>query len=212
MAIIERGFQDEFPSEQFKEKLRGTGAGEPEGILNSPATLLVGNGAGNALRETAATITGGDIVQMRSRVWNYNRSIWITNHDCLPALASAHIEGTNGDRFLFAPGTTLPGTGPGNNDSVDVPDQLLGRPIFFSEYASSIGTVGDLICGVWSEYLWGTLQAGPQMAESIHVRFLEHERTFKFFLRNDGRSWWRTALTPVLGKTLSPFVSLPLAS
>jgi hypothetical protein len=60
----------------------------------------------------------------------------------------------------------------------------------------------------WSQYLEGTLQ-GLQSDESIHVRFLANERTFRFYLRNDGRGWWKSALTPRKGaNSLSPFVGL----
>ena len=88
----------------------------------------------------------------------------------------------------------------------DVPDMLLGRPVFFTEFAETKGTKGDLILGTWKEYIEGTYQT-EQRAESIHVRFLEHERVFKFWLRNAGAPWWSAALTPKKGAdSLSPFV------
>jgi len=60
----------------------------------------------------------------------------------------------------------------------------------------------------WSQYLEGTYE-NLQSAESIHVRFLNHETTFKFWLRNAGAPWWRTVLTPKKSaSTLSPFVVL----
>ncbi len=88
------------------------------------------------------------------------------------------------------------------------PDMLQGRPIFYSEYPATLGTQGDLILGNWSQYLDGLYQP-MQSAESVHVRFVNHERTFKFWLRNAGAPWWRTALTPQQSSTkLSPFVLL----
>jgi hypothetical protein len=48
-----------------------------------------------------------------------------------------------------------------------------------------------------------------QSAESLHVRFEYNERTFRFTMRNDGRCWWRSAITPKKSSTtLSPFVTL----
>ncbi|MFQ5625595.1 MAG: phage major capsid protein [Methyloligellaceae bacterium] len=88
------------------------------------------------------------------------------------------------------------------------PDMLLGRPLIFTEFAASLGTVGDLICVNWREYLEGTLQP-LQSAESIHVRFMNHERAFKFWLRNAGLPWWRSALTPKKSSTtMSPYVTI----
>jgi HK97 family phage major capsid protein len=88
------------------------------------------------------------------------------------------------------------------------PDRILGRPVVLTEYCATVGDVGDLILANWSEYLEGTYEA-LNSAESIHVRFVNHERTFKFWLRNCGKCWWRSALTPKKSaKTLSPFVTL----
>jgi HK97 family phage major capsid protein len=91
---------------------------------------------------------------------------------------------------------------------IDVPDTILGRPVIFTEYCSSIGTVGDVLLCVWSEYLAGILQ-GIQTAESMHVRFENNERAFRFTIRQAGEPWWRSALTPANStNTLSPFVAI----
>ena len=84
---------------------------------------------------------------------------------------------------------------------------LDGRPIFFTEFAKAVGTAGDIILGNWSQYLEGTYES-EQYAESIHVRFAAAERAFRFYRRNDGQWWWKTALTPKNGSTLSPVVTL----
>jgi len=87
-------------------------------------------------------------------------------------------------------------------------ETLDGRPIYFTEHAKNLGTVGDLVLANWSQYLEGEYQ-GMQQAESIHVRFVSAERAFRFYKRNDGRTWWRSALTPKnSAPTLSPFLTL----
>jgi len=84
----------------------------------------------------------------------------------------------------------------------------MGRPIFFSEFASTLGDVGDLMLVNWSEYLIGNYKAA-RSESSVHVRFVEHEQAFKFYKRIDGRGWWRAALTPKKSTaTMSPFVTL----
>ena len=71
-----------------------------------------------------------------------------------------------------------------------------------------MGDAGDLILAVWSEYLEGIYQA-MNMAESIHVRFVENERAFRFTMRCGGAPWWRTALTPhKSAATLTPYVRI----
>ncbi|MGH7460987.1 MAG: hypothetical protein ACREMA_08155 [Longimicrobiales bacterium] len=88
------------------------------------------------------------------------------------------------------------------------PDTLAGRPIFYTEYCSPLGDEGDLLLVNWSQYLEGTYQP-LQSAESVHVRWSEHERAFKFWLRNAGAPWWRSSLTPANGTAkLSPIITL----
>jgi hypothetical protein len=88
------------------------------------------------------------------------------------------------------------------------PDKFLGRPAYACEHCATVGDTGDIILAVWSEYLEGVYQL-LNMAESIHVRFLENERAFRFTMRCGGAPWWRSALTPKKSSTtLSPFVKL----
>lgn len=194
-AIIEAGFREELPAFLLKEKLRGTGVGEMLGVLNSGNPSLVTVSAEGG--QSADTIVGANILKMRARAWGYGRAIWLANIDTYEQLAKTHVAGTNGDVFLFSPAR-----------GEDVPDMLLGRPIIFTEFMSTLGDVGDILLADWSQYLEGQL-GGINSAESMHVRFLANERAFKVSLRNDGRPWWRSAITPVKGaSTLSPFVTL----
>jgi HK97 family phage major capsid protein len=193
-ALVDGAQRDEMASEMLKERISGTGVGEPEGVLNSPALVsLTRAAAGN-------NIDGADVIAMRARSWRYSQCIWMANHDCLPNLAEAHVAGTNSDVFFFQPAR-----------GEDIPDMLLGRPIFFSEYMPTVALAGSIALVNWGEYLTGTYQP-VQGESSIHVRFVNHEETFKLWMRNDGRGWWRTALTPNKGaNTLSPFVTLAAA-
>lgn len=195
IALLEAGFRDEFSSKQFQERLTGVGAGSPVGILNAACTVTVAKEGG----QSADTILGANIMKMRQRAWRYGRSIWMANHDTYPQISQAHISLTNDDVPLFVPG-----------NGVDVPDTLLGRPIYFTEYCETLGDKGDIILADWSQYLWGTLGGeGVNMAESMHVRFVNHERTFKFYTYNTGAPWWASPLTPKNSSTtLSPFVTL----
>lgn len=195
-AIIQRGFQTEIGSKILDEKIRGTGAGEMLGVLNAGNQCLIS--VDKQAGQQAATIVADNVIDMRARCWRYGQAIWLANHDTLPQLCKLSITiGTTGFPIFL--------TGSG-----DVPDTLMGRPIFFTEYAEALGTKGDLILGVWSEYLEGSI-GGVESAESVHVRFLNNERAFRMSMRNDGRPWWRSPLTPkkgTVGKTLSPFVAL----
>lgn len=192
VALLERGFRDEFAKKILNEKIRGTGVGQMEGVLNTPALISV-TGAGGA-----GEIVFEDVVQMRSQCYGYQNAIWLYNHDCLPQLAQMVLPiGTAGVPMWT---TTV------INDVQT--DMLMGRPAFPTEHCASVGTVGDLILGDWSQYLEGTYQQ-LESAESMHVRFVNNERTFRFLMRNDGKCWWRSVLTPAQSTTtLSPFVAI----
>lgn len=199
VALLEAGFSDQFTSHLINERLNGTGVGEFLGIMNS----LTSNSTGPTIsvaKETgqaAATIVKENIDKMRSRCWGYGKAIWLASYDSLPQLRSLVQQvGVGGVPVAYL---TVGVNGEAYMD---------GRPLIFTEYCKAVGTTGDLVLGNWSEYLEGMYQP-LQNAESLHVRFIQHERAFKFWLRNAGMPWWRTVLTPKNSQaTLSPFVIL----
>ncbi len=192
-AIIQSGFAEAFRVKLISERISGNGVGQFLGILNSDCLVSVAAEDG----QSANTINGTNIVKMRAQAYNYGNSIWMANHDTYTQLCQAHIAGTNNDIFLFNPAR-----------GEDVPDMLLGRPIIFTEYAKTLGDLGDIILADWSQYLEGTLEP-MKNASSIHVRFVNHEQTLKLWMRNAGAPWWTSTLTPVNSSTtLSPFVAL----
>lgn len=192
IAILQAGFRDEFGAAILEERLNGTGVGQFLGIMASPALVTVAKETG----QTADTIVYQNVVKMRSRCWGYGAAVWLANHDTFPQLAQMSLSvGTGGSAVWFV------------NAQEDAPAMLLGRPIHFTERCATVGDLGDIVLVNPTQYLEGTYQP-LQTAESIHVRFTNHERAFKFWLRNAGAPWWRSALTPKRGSTLSPFVTL----
>lgn len=196
-AIIETGFRTQFAAHMLNEKLRGGGGNEYLGILTALAasslgpTISVAKESGQA----ADTIVSENVIKMAARAWNFGNSIWHANHDTKPQLYKLSIAVGTGGTLIFQP-----------SREVGFPDMLLGRPVTYTEFASKLGDQGDLILADWSQYLDGLYQP-IQGAESVHVRFLNHERAMKFWLRNAGAPWWRTPLTPNKStSTLSPFV------
>lgn len=192
-ALLANGFRDEYAATILNEKLNGNGAGQYMGVLNAPGTVSQAKETGQA----AATIVYQNVLKMRSRCWGYSNAIWLANHDCLPQLAQLQLAVGTGGVAVYMPSA-----------QEDKPDMLLGRPIYYTEFTKTLGTVGDLVLGNWSQYLEGTLQ-GMNVQESIHIRFDYNETAFRATVRNDGQPWWRSALTPKQSSvTLSPFVTL----
>jgi HK97 family phage major capsid protein len=196
ISILEASFAAAFRAKHVDEILNGEGGSEFVGIVNAAATVSQAAEAS----QTAATIYYANIINMRSRLYGYQNAIWVANHDTLPQLMTMN----------FTASAIAPIWQPSARE--DKPSMLLGRPIFFSEYCATLGTVGDIVCANMTQYLEGTLMP-LESAESIHVRFLARERTFRFVLMNCGAPWWRSALTPAKSSTtLSPFVVLATRS
>lgn len=196
-AILDAGFSDQFTAHLINERLNGTGVGEFQGAIGAACTVSVSKETGQA----AATIVKENLDKMAARCYGFEKAVWLANHNTRPQLSGIfQSAGTGGfavPYFSFDPNTGRA--------------FLLGRPLIFTEFCKTVGTVGDLVLGNWSEYLEGIYQP-LQSAESIHVRFVNHERAFKFWLRNAGVPWWKSALTPKNGDTLSPFVTLATRS
>lgn len=191
-ALIQTAMNDEFTSTLIQERLFGTGVGEFSGVVGHVATVNVAKEA----NQPAATINTENVVKMRARCWRYGDAIWLANHDTIPQLFKLQQAIGTGGVQLYMPSIRE-----------DMPDVLMGRPIFYTENTKTLGTVGDLVLGNWTQYLEG-IRSTVQGDVSAHVRFINSEQTFRFVLRNAGLPWWRSPLTPKNGATLSPFVTL----
>lgn len=196
-AVLTQAFAEEFAFTVDNEIIRGDGVGECLGILNAPATVSVAKETG----QTAATVVKENIDKMWSRMWARARAgaVWLINQDVEPQLDDLSMGvGTGGLPVYMPPG--------GLNDTPY--SRLKGRPVLPVEQCATLGTVGDIILVNLDEYIL-IEKGGIEPAESIHVRFIYNERTFRWVYRINGRPKWHSALTPAQGSnTLSPYVTL----
>jgi HK97 family phage major capsid protein len=173
--------------------IRGTGAAQLQGILNSGAKIQVAKESG----QSAASIVWQNIVNMYSRMWGASlpNAVWLINQNVLPQLMTMSIAvGTAG----------IPVYSPANAEGDSPFGTLMGLPILPSEYCDTLGNEGDIIFADFSQYL--TIDKGINSVGSMHVRFLNDEMVFRFVYRVDGQSIWRTPVTPYKGtQTQSPF-------
>ena len=198
-AVAQDAFPQEFAFAIENEIYRGTGAGQMQGILNANCLVTVGKEQGQA----DATIVKENIDKMWSRCWARSRqnAVWFINQSIEPALFGMSLDvGTGGAPVYLPPGGV----------SAAPYGMLLGRPVIPIEYASVLGTKGDIMLADLSQYV--TIDSGgPEMASSIHLRFDYGEQVFRWTMRNDGQPIWNSALTPFQGtssNSLSPFVTL----
>lgn len=202
--IIQRSFAEEFAFVVDDEIFRGDGAGKCLGFKSSPAKVAVDK----ETSQVAATIVAENAMKMRVRMpaRQWPGAIWLINQDALPQLWQMSIKVKN-----VAGAENVGGFGiyqPANGLAGQQYDTLFGRPIIAIEHADTLGTEGDFCYVNLSEYI--LIQKGAlETAESIHVRFLYGENTFRFMYRINGAPAWKSALTPYKGtNTQSPFVTL----
>ena len=200
-SMVSSWFGEEFGFKLDDAIIRGTGGGQPLGILNSPAKVSVAKETAQA----AATLVGANVIKMLARLWapSLPRSKWYINQDIYPQLMTLTIP-TGATAFpIFMP--------PGGASTAPY-GTLFGRPIQPIEQAATLGTQGDIMLLDLSQFIM--IRKGMLDAQaSIHVRFLQGETAFRFSLRCNGEPLWRLPLTPFKGSnTLSPFVVLDTRS
>lgn len=195
--VIQTAFAEEFAFLIDNAIIRGSGAGQPLGILNSGAYVSVTK----ETNQVADTIYWENIVKMWNRLWSKSRpnAAWYVHQDALPQLQTmAQVIGVGGVPVY------LPATG-----AAGAPySTLMGRPVIEIEQADTVGDQGDIMLLDLSQYLMID-KGGLEAAQSIHVRFLYGENTFRFILRTDGQPIWNSPLTLFNSSTtVSPFVLL----
>lgn len=197
-ALVKRGFQSGLNFALNNGFIRGTGAGQMQGILNAPATVSVTKEVGQA----AATIVFENVIKMYTQFYG-GSGVWVCNPNCLPQLASMSLAvGTGG----------VPVWMPAGGASGLPYSTLFGLPVLFNDHCSALGTVGDIILADWSQY-WVGRKAGMEgvkYTESMHVMFLYDQQAMKFSIRLDGQVSWPTYFTPPQSTTTykSPFITL----
>ena len=177
-----------------KAFLKGTGAGQPLGILNAACTIEVGKESG----QEADTIVYENLTKMMARLFagSFVNSVWVCHQTCIPQLLSLSLAvGTGGD--------AIPVMTESNGQF-----RILTRPVIFTEKTEPLGDRGDIMLADFSQYVVG-LRQDMRFDTSIHVAFETDEILSRIIERHDGMPLWDSALTLEDGSnTVSPFVVL----
>lgn len=194
-AFINQIFPEAIAWFEDKAFFSGTGVGEPLGFLNAGAAVSVTKETG----QPATTIVWQNILKMYARMLptSLGRAVWIANIDTFPELMQMGLAvGTGGAPVMLGNGQLGP------------PMTMLGRPVIFTEKASTVGAAGDINFVDLAYYLIGDRQVATG-AVSDHYKFANDQTAFRFTQRVDGRPWINNAITPNVGSsTLSPFVKI----
>jgi len=177
-----------------KAFLKGSGAGEPLGILNAACTVEVDPEGGQADN----TVIYENLVNMMARMFagSFQNSVWVCHQSTIPQLLTLSLAiGTGGDRI------------PVMTESNGV-FKILTRPVVFTEKTETLGNKGDVMLCDFSQYVVG-LRQDMRFDSSIHVAFQTDEILSRIIERHDGQPLWDEALTIADGSTtVSPFVVL----
>ena len=169
--FIEQGLPRAVAWSEDYDFLRGSGVGEPRGILESDAAVV----AGSAGREATADeiLVAGDVNAMMSRLLPacQRRAVFIAHPGMYQPIGAMTLSGAQFAR-----------RGPGD----DVPMYLNGRPVLFSEHCSAPGTSGDIVLVDRSMYIIGDRQA-VTIASSMHAKIQELQTIIVAHSRNDGQ-------------------------
>ena len=170
--------------------LRGTGAGEPEGILNAAAAVGLTPATNN-------TFAWADALSMISRFKPVGgRPIWVIHPGIWPDIGV--FESSSGGGVFQA------------NMQAALGNSLLGYPILQSEHLPQDDNAGCVVLMDPSAYLLFE-RSGISIAFSEHAAFTTEKGTWRFSQRFDGMSWVKSAITladPQGSYTISPFVYL----
>lgn len=176
----------------------GSGAGEPLGFINCPAsvntTAVTGQGANTIIVENLAGMFA------RMLPTSIGNAVWVASIDTFPQLATLALQGSG-------LGSSTP-VWMNNGVQGAPPISIYGRPVYFTEKCSTLGTTGDINFVDLSYYLVGDRQA-MSVETSEHVAFASDKTATRVIERVDGRPWIQSAITPANGgNTLTPFVQL----
>ncbi len=179
--------------------ITGTGAAQPQGIMNSPALVTAAADAGQA----GFTISYSNLVNMKSHLWtprpgDMSGVLWLAHPD-----AEAQFEQLKdgaGRNLYFAAGTI----------QQSPQARLFGLPVVYSYHCYPVGNPGDVILADLNQYFVSTKAGGGvETAMSMHLYFDSAETAYRIIYRVDGKTARNTPLTvPNSANLRSGFVTL----
>lgn len=167
--------------------LRGTGAGQPLGVIIAPATIVVA-------RNQGGNINYIDLTNMLESFLPSARGVWVVTQTGMSNLLQ--IVDPNGN-YIWQP-----------NAREGVPQTIFGFPVIFTEKLPAVGTQGDILLADFRYYLYGDRQATT--VETTQFDMWRYDQTsWRAVDRHDGQPWLSLPLTYQDQATqVSPFVIL----
>jgi HK97 family phage major capsid protein len=204
-TFLEQAMAEEISFQVDDAVINGTGAGMPQGILQSPALVQVTKEAS----QPNTTIVFENVAKMFSHLpaSSIQNAVWFCNPDVLPQLLgmTINVKTIAGTENVGGSAAFVPSAGA----SASPYGLLLGRPVVPIEQCPTLGQVGDLLLADCTQYF--VINRDLQFASSLAVRFLYDESCFRLVFRLDGASAWKNSVAAFKGGAqISPFVAIAI--
>ena len=168
--------------------LRGTGAGQPLGVINAGATITVPRQA------VGTPVQYLDLINMMESFLPSARGVWVVNQSVFSNLMT--MQDPSGE-YIWQP-----------NFQASVPGMLWGMPVIFTEKTPTVGNAGDVLLADFRYYLIGDRQA-TTIESTNQYRWQYDLTSWRAVHRVDGQPWLSAPITLQDGTlTVSPFVIL----
>lgn len=188
-ALLSQLFRDATLWYRQNAYINGSGAGQPLGVLNAPATLTHQPHTANALNVP-------DFAGMLEKFQGSN-PVWFMSRQWLSELIQLNGPSGGNANYVFI-----------SNAREAVAGTLFGYPLFFVEQMPAKGQDGSVLLADWSKYLIGDRQALTVDSTKI-FKFRNDMTSWRCVSRVDGQPWLNLPLTWADGSTqTSPFVKL----
>lgn len=186
--------------------LRGSGVGEPEGLLNASCAVTV-------TRAASGSVTLADVAAMRARVapasLENRTAVWVCSPAVVTRLGELNVQAAGVDGSSNATEVPVPPTS-GMGLSADRRGwRLAGLRLLESSHMPDLGTEGDLCVADFSCYAIGDRRQFTVERSQLGPTFFEDTWDFRLSARVDGRWLVRSPISPPNGaETVSPVVVL----
>jgi HK97 family phage major capsid protein len=168
--------------------MRGTGVGQPLGILNAPALVTV-------TRASAGQVSASDVANMYARLipGSAARAVWLVHPSVLPQLMTIAV----GNTPVWMPDFRQGSAG-----------QLMGLPILVTETARALGSTGDIVLADLNAYAV-QMASNVEIAVSEHAYFANDQTAYRVVVYADGQPRYADKAKWIGTNTeVSPFVAL----
>lgn len=188
-ALLRGLFQVAISARNERNILRGSGVGEPLGILNAASAIGVSD-------NTTGSFKWEDVGAMYARFKGMGGSpVWVIHPSVWPKIMTMNNSSVSVVQTNLNSGT---------------PNTINGFPVITSEHLPQIGNNGSVLLADLTAYVMFE-KAGLSISYSEHVGFKRDVGVWKFRIRNDGKPWLQSPITlsdPQGSYTVSPFVFL----